>query len=407
MYRKIQRFLREHKNKVFTFLFIAIFFSLFAKGHAVVSIILITTISVALLYLVFRLETINIVALPLLLLMLYYVFIAITGLWSIDLEQYRQSIQLKSVLLGIPFIFLVYHRFPREYFKIFSYFLVTISLCCISYVLYNFSNNSQEYLRFLESGRSIPVPFRNHIRFSIFLNFVLILSLFNTHRIQSKKLSLRFIFWGLISTCIFFFIQFLAVKTGIVMSFIIIISYMIHKVLKSRDYMIGITILVSTCLISILILSKIPTVKNKWAYFKYDIQQMKSKNSKNFSDGERLISIKHGLKICKENIWKGVGEGGVRKAMKLRFPNDTLSQPHNQFVVTLSQNGIVGLLLLGLSFISFIAFTVLWKNWMLFSYSIAMLFCLMVEPMLETQIGIILFTLPLCLLYTVRNVHKS
>lgn len=81
---------------------------------------------------------------------------------------------------------------------------------------------------------------------------------------------------------------------------------------------------------------------------KYDLNQYFSFNQvAGLSDATRLLSMKNGIEIWKENIWIGVGAGDVKnEALKkyVGYPEiKTASKlPHNQIVWELASVGFIG-----------------------------------------------------------------
>jgi O-antigen ligase len=102
----------------------------------------------------------------------------------------------------------------------------------------------------------------------------------------------------------------------------------------------------------------------------------------------------------------GVGEGDMKQAIVAITGEDKgedIMLPHNEFVYIAAANGLIGLLLF--LFTIFASFWISWrqKEWLPFAYTAAMCSAFMVEPMLETQIGVLVFVVPFCLLHKIEN----
>ena len=145
----------------------------------------------------------------------------------------------------------------------------------------------------------------------------------------------------------------------------------------------------------------IPSLRSKIAYMKYDWEQYQQQNSKAYSDGERINSIMHGIKLAKENLLLGVGEGDVEDEMKLEIygtnlpAEDTyIKMPHNQFVWTFAATGILGIVLFIGFFLASIYKSFAEKNLYLFLFTIVAIASMMVEQTLETQLGVAWFLIP-------------
>lgn len=394
------------KGNIITGLVLATFVSLFVKGHAVESITVLTMVAYALYLLYAKSE--RFIGRPKLfrIFIIYFVFMAITGLWAEDKSLFLDKIRTKSVLLGIPFAFLVFKTFNLDQFRKFTYGFVMFILLSTIYVVFNYFNNFELILHEMLQGHPIPVPFRSHVRYSILLNIALMVSLHRANLLSVNRRRLEYIAWAVISGFLFVFIQFLAVKVGLVISYIVAICFAIHKILQTKEFLIGAAFLTSFCLVSVLAMSKLPTIKNKIAYVKYDLKRYKMNDTKNYSDGERIVSVKKGIDIIREHPWMGVGEGNIPHYLT-KDENGEVKLPHNQFILTWAQNGIIGFLLLLTCFIYSILSSIRRKNWLLFAMTVSFFLACMVESMLETQIGAAVFILPWVLFSSLTNVHEK
>lgn len=383
-----------------------IFLSLFATGHAVSSIAVMVLVSYAL-FLCFKGEE-RIGWHPRLywLFIAYYFLLVVSVIWSADKSLFLEKIRIKSVLLGIPFSFLVFKRIRPEQFRKLTYFFVSVVLASSLYVLINYVHNFELILKEMLEGRPIPVPFRSHIRYSILVNIAYMMALHRANINLNLANRNRFYIWAVLSLLLFIFIQFLAVKVGMVMAFITIICFTIHKILQTRKFFIGVFSMALFCLISVLLLSRFPTVKNKIAYLKYDLDQYRIKDAEKYSDASRIISVKRGIDIIKEYPLLGVGEGNAVRYLMPDSQGD-IKLPHNQFILTWAQNGILGFITLILLFSSSVFLSIRNKNWLLATLTFAIFFACMVESMLETQIGVLIFTLPWMIFSSLSNVHEE
>lgn len=403
---QIWNFLISKKDDIVCFLALAIFASLFAPGHAVESIAVMVMVGYALLLLLTGQETIGVHPRLFWLFIAYYGYLIVTGLWAEDMGLFIEKIRIKSVLVGLPFSFLVFKSFTPRQFRIFTYGFVAMVMGSVIYVVYSYYHNFEIILKEMLEGHPIPVPFRSHVRFSIMVNIALMLAMHRANILSINRLRIQYVGWVFIAFLLFIFTQFLAVKVGMVIAYISIICFTIHKILQTRNFMWGVSIIGISCLVSVLILSRFPTVKNKIAYLKYDMQQFRLKDTKNYSDGSRIVSVKKGIDILKEHPWLGVGEGNVANYLT-KDGNGEVKLPHNQFILTWAQNGIIGFLLLILIFSSSIFLSIRDKNWLLATMTFAFFFACMVEAMLETQIGVAVFTLTWVLFASLTNVYRK
>jgi O-antigen ligase len=155
----------------------------------------------------------------------------------------------------------------------------------------------------------------------------------------------------------------------------------------------------------------IPSLQNKVAYMHYDMTQYAKGEVNNLSDGVRLISMKGGLEVAKQNLWLGVGSGDLKTEMN-RFYNAAYPQlaevdrklPHNQLIWTLTTTGIVGLALFLFAFAFPLFANGNFKHWLLLVLHLILFSSFFTEATLEEQIGTGFYlTLLLVLMNQFRN----
>ena len=64
-------------------------------------------------------------------------------------------------------------------------------------------------------------------------------------------------------------------------------------------------------LVSIFLLIQTPMIKSKLGYMFYDWEQYASNGGANYSDSERLFSLKTGWELFSENVLLGTGIGDL------------------------------------------------------------------------------------------------
>lgn len=391
----------EKKKSIQLFFISLIFLSLFIKGHAVESISIIGFTGICV-FLFFKKETDLSRDSFYWSWFLYYFILVVSGIWASDCVLFFEKIRIKSAMIALPFCFLVIPSLNEKQFIFISKFLTCLCILSLLYVGINFFLNKELFLKELLQGHPIPVPFRSHIRYSILLNFCLLISIYQMDCFRTLNLKKDCYLWASISLFLFSSIQFLAVKIGILISVLVILGFIFYKILSKKLYLKGLSLFVFL-IISIFIISiYVPTVKNKLAYFRYDIERFYSNEHRNYSDGERIESILKGINVIKEHPWIGVGEGNVARFMGLENISN-VKLPHNQFVISWAQNGVLGIISLCLIFLINIVKSIKTRNWMAMTYSLAMIMAFSVEPMLETQLGVAIFTLPMLLLYSIKK----
>jgi O-antigen ligase len=337
------------------------------------------------------------------LLIAFYFILVLSGIWAENKTLYLSAIRMKIMLLGIPFCFLTWSQWTSKQTRLFTKGLLLAVFLSAIYVLVNYLLHGTEILDGLLRGQPIPVPFKDHIRYAILLCFCLILSLYHSDICRKSGNKPGFYQWFCVSILLFFYIQFLAVKTGILLSILMVFSFISYKIWKKKIYAKGLVAFIFLFITFFFLANYVPTVKNKLSYFSWDMGKYKEKNYKSYSDGERIFSIMKGYEIAYQNPILGVGEGNLVRYMD----SDTNKLPHNQFIVVWAQNGILGLILFIAVFVSSIWLAFKKSNWLAWSYTLALFIANMLEPMLETQLGLTIFILPLLILHSIETSDKD
>lgn len=397
--------MNEHLNRMMgqdkwhIVLMIFVFFVLFFPSHILWTVTTLLFIVYALIYF-FRSRSWylhNGLALSMVVL---YAIAVLSGLWAEEMDLYIGAIRMKVILIGIPFCFMVLPRWSLIQFRWFSIaLLIAVGLSAL-YVGIHYFQHQQEILTNISQGQPIPVPYKDHIRYAILLCFALILALFHLDFYRKKEQTLPFICWAGVSAALFFYIQFLAVKTGMLLSILIIFMFIFYKIMEKRLYLKGLLGLGLMLFVLYAAVHYLPTVKNKLSYFSWDIGKYKERNFKNYSDGERIESILQGIEVIKNHYLLGVGEGQLVNYVS-NIDHKAAKLPHNQFIVVWAQNGLLGLVCMLAVFIISFTSAYITRNWLAGAYTVAMLVANMLEPMLETQLGLTLFIIPLLLLHSV------
>ena len=155
----------------------------------------------------------------------------------------------------------------------------------------------------------------------------------------------------------------------------------------------GICLLIVTGLIGV---SRSPTIKSKFDYMRYDLQQLKEKNlsDNQYSDTRRVLTDRLGWELFRAHPIAGVGigdlPGEIEKIYTTRYPDfppETRGHIHNQYLLVLAGGGIV----LGLLFL----LAIWWPVWYYFrngddllgTASLLLALVLLWEPFLQYQYG--------------------
>jgi O-antigen ligase len=336
---------------------------------------------------------------------IFYVFIVLSGLWSQDLFYFFQKMNLKSSLLAVAFSFLWLPDISLKQFEKLTIALLVIFVLSSFMVIGIYLKDIQVFSHKIMQGQPLWVPMRSHIRYGLLLNFCFLLALYFTsfyHQINKRNS----IFYGIMAVYLFVFIHFLSVRSAILAMYIALICFGVFWVIKTRKIIKASLIMTCIVILSYTMILFVPTLSRKIGYMRWDIQEFLANPTHKYSDGSRWHSIQIGVEIFMKNKILGVGEGDMKQAI-VAFTGENRGEdvmlPHNEYVYIAASNGFVGLFLFLM--IIFASFWISWrqKELLPFAYTASMCSAFMVEPMLETQIGILVFVVPFCLFHKIEN----
>lgn len=392
---------KEKSDIIYVALLSFIFLSLFTTSHILWSLSVLLFIGYALFYAIFYRITLSYHWFYLSFIV-FYLYIVFSGIWAVGKQPYLRAIQMKSLLLGLPFCFMVFPIINEWKIKWLTNILWLMVAISALWTIGNYSLHRTTILENILKGQPIPVLYKEHIRYSVFLNFCLLLGLHQLNKYRQANRTKQFYYSFIAVLALFLYIQFLAVKIGIIISFIILLCFLSYKIVQKKQYGKGILAFIVLVLSLSILATTIPTISHKIAYFKWDLTKYNENNFQHYSDGERLVSIAAGWKIVQQHFWFGVGEGSIIQYLP-RTSSENIKLPHNQFIVVWAQQGILGLLLFISIFVVGMLYSIPNRNWMAIAYILSMLAANMVEPMLETQLGLTIFTLPMLLLFAIKK----
>jgi len=333
----------------------------------------------------------------------------IGGIWTENYTYWLDRIQVKLPLLFLPLGAWAIKDIVRQR-TMDLLILVFISLCAATalasfvYYIVHFKEVTESY----KNAKTIPTIIE-HIRYSLLLSIAVFASI-QTYLKSSIVISRaqKNIVGGM-GLFIFFFLHVLSIRSGLLAFYATGFVWLIVYVFQSGQKKL---LLVLPAGMSFLVLMYflVPSLHNKANYMVRDINQfVTGKSVNNYSDGNRLLSMKIGVQVGFEHTLLGVGSGDVQDEMDVVYKNGytDIDQrnwliPHNQFVYIFTALGLIGLLIF-----------ILCLLYPLFNqYVLNDVFCLAVlissytsflsESTLEIQQGIVLVSLLFCFAYLRR-----
>lgn len=273
------------------------------------------------------------------------------GIWTENYTYWLDRIQVKLPLLFLPLGAWAVKDLLRQR-TMDVLILVFISLCAATalgsfiYYVLHFKEVTESY----KHAKTIPTIIE-HIRFSLLLAIACFASI--QAYLQSSLLNTKFKKYvvACMGMFIFIFLHILSIRSGLLALYATGFMWLIIYVFQSGKKKFLLVLPVGLGFLVLMYLF-VPSLHNKVNYMVRDINQfVTGKSVNNYSDGNRLLSMKLGVQVGLENPIVGVGSGDVQdemnKVYKNEYPDIDKNNwliPHNQFVYIYTALGIVGLL---------------------------------------------------------------
>ncbi len=347
--------------------------------------------------------------------LIFFLIVFIGGFYSENINFWIRRLQLKLPFLLLPFAFVAAPKLERQQYLGLYYFLVAIlTLTCIGIGI-NYALNFEAITDALGRGRSMPTP-RNHIRFSLMMAIGIIAGAYLfLEKFYLKHPKERWWILGM-TLFLFGFIHILSVRSGVLVLYISIFLLILYGIFQSKRYILGIGILVGLAFLPFLAYQLLPGFKQKVDYTRWNIKMYQEGTGEDYSDAERLISLKVGWSIFKNHPWLGVGTGDIKDVVKDQYQQNYPTyehpkNPHNQFLSVLATHGIIGLGFFLWAFFYPLFYQKNYRHPLLFALYIIIFFSFMMENTLETSIGLAIYLFfvlfDLKFIENLKNVHSN
>jgi len=284
---------------------------------------------------------------------IYVVYMVLTLLWSENRDAGIKEIA--NYFIYFPIAFFVYTSIKKEYiFYVLSAFLAGMFLSeIISYGIFF------EIWHKKGVSPTDPTPFMHHIMYSIFMAFTALLllnRLFLETFSMKEKLVLILFFLSVTGNL---FLN--GGRTG-QLAFLLSLSILVFLHFKVTWKTVLLSMVSTTAIISLAYLLS-PTFSKRVQSAANDITDIVQKKNFSSSWGTRMAFILAGIEVFKQHPILGVGAGSVNDALRKEAARlgpeiskgvHSQSHPHDQYLFTTLQGGIVALVLLISFFVLFI-----------------------------------------------------
>ncbi len=322
---------------------------------------------------------------------------AITYFWSDNKADWETRLQTKLAFLLLPLAFYFLPRFSTKQLQLITVIFALAFLGCALYSLSFLVRDPAYYIHQYKVSDILPtLPKHDHIRASLAIALFIIWGVYVWPFLESRPLKW---FIALSIAILVVYLHILAAKSGLVSLYLFFIGWSFYMLFFGRK-IIGLIILLSIPVIFFLANGLMPTFHERINYIKYSIfMQEHGDHSGRFGDNNRLYSYKIAVDLIKKHPLTGVGTGDIKSSMDTgyaaRYPEVPAMArliPHNEFLVVGLGCGIPAMILF--SIWVFMPLASLKKNRQSFFFFMAwliLLLQLMIEPVLEVQMGVFVY----------------
>ena len=340
---------------------------------------------------------------------LYYIALVIGMIWTENNSFGLSKLENKLSFLLIPILF-TFSNFSITRKKIMDVLLFSLLLS----LLINYGIALYASVILTESSiydSLINANFSQLMHRSYYCNYLIIGCIVILDRLFKKEAHWLYV----IMFCLFSIGVFQTIaKSGILIYFLLIPAFIFWQLLKTKQYR-SILICLSGFVISIALLAKIDNpIKTRFQHIPAALESFESKNNPSTeSNTSRLLMWSTSIDVFKEFPFAGVGTGDYDDVLTKKnesYGNSGVAMhrynSHNQFLNTMVQLGLLGLVVLIMLFLNGFKMAYQQKNIIgLFTLSCFFLNFLF-ESFIESQAGIILFCLlPLTLFHLKPKEH--
>lgn len=327
---------------------------------------------------------------------LYLVMVFNIGLtedWGYLLERLR--IKLPLLLLPIAWAAPLLRRRADDLAQTGRLVLCGFLALVLLGILINYGLHFERFNELIRVGQSLPVPRGNHVRFSLLVAIAGVACVDGWFRYRNR--------WLLsLGVVLFVGLHVLAVRSGLATAYVGQALLATWWAAKRGSWRMLCGVMAGLILLPVLAYATVPTFRTKLQYMRYELlHRDASVDTAEYSDTERLTSIRYGLQLWREHPVIGVGYGNLEREMKKKYfansPGKGSKRPHNQFVSALASGGVIGFLVTVACFLAIGFGGGRWRDPLFVAVWAMLLASCLVENTLETSVGVTLFTLSLLL----------
>lgn len=280
--------------------------------------------------------------------------VLISGLWSTNTTTWWRSVEVKLSLLTIV-AGLLAAQFSFKQIQQLVWWLTIVIAASALYSWYQYFLNEEEIINNYLLAKVMPVLMDDdHIRYSwlIVLNIILLIwVVFLPLRHKKYKVKVEQLLAAIFILFFIAYLHFLAAKTGLLCLYLSLAITTLYLIVKVKWWL-GILLIALITTFAFIAYTNLPSLKNRVQYVLYDFSNYsKGIYTEGSSDGGRILSLKAGIDITKENLLRGVGFGDVQAAIiqwhDCTHPSSKDHErflPTNQWLIYSAGSGLLGVI---------------------------------------------------------------
>lgn len=320
--------------------------------------------------------------------------VALSFFWSNNKLYWWNSLSVKLSLLPLLLGLSAVSIRKQQYRTILGILLLLVTAGCCQSLWFYLQDSSAMEAAYLKA-KTLPTPADNdHIRFSWLIVVCIILAA-RQLICETKKIILAG--GSLLILLLIVYLHILAAKTGLICLYttaLVLLFYMLFKKDLRKKGGLFLVLIVAT---GWLCYNSLPTLRNRVQYVLFDYSQyINGQHLPGYNDAARLLSVKAGYRITKENPLYGVGFGDILAQVDAwhtkNHPTSLLYEiflPANEWLVYGAGSGIAGMLCFTAGFF-LLCYPFVKRNimsWILFAVAFIPL---MIDDTLEGQYGVVI-----------------
>lgn len=262
----------------------------------------------------------------------------ISGLWSNDQSAWLEMMQDMLPLFLLPFAMTMQKGFERKHFLFFALVWMSLLFAGSVWSAAHYVIDQENYQALYRISKTLPTPAENdHIRFSMAIVIALLIGLKLEEWNSSSSLVVK---WTCRIAAAWFviYLHVLGAKTGLMGLYVVVLPLFIWQLYHTGRKQLATAALVAILCLPVVAYYSIPTFRIRLQYVLFEQNNWQEKQfAGNFSDVNRLASIKGGWYVFQNNLLAGVGYGDIKEEVAKWYAENAPEIPPSQQFLPLNQ----------------------------------------------------------------------